>query len=325
MEKISIIAPVYQVEKYIGQCIESVINQTFKNFELILIDDGSKDKSGNICDEYAKRDKRIHVVHTENKGAASARNKGLDLATGKYIAFVDGDDYLAENMLDKLYKVITQENCDVVVCDFLNLHANSDKDFSLQLSDSKVSGREILSHLKNQKNYGVWTIVWNKLYKKEILKDLRFPEGKYFEDEIFSDQLYLICNEVQVISDVLYYHRVLETSTMNTQKIRNYLDLIDAFQLRINLYLENRLPDDEVYKVLIYMLEPYTKCAKADFMGNDKERLKQAKRFIRKSSRILIKKRLSFIKKGSLILIASFPVFTYQIAILFRDKLEKFL
>lgn len=325
MEKISIIAPVYQVEKYIGQCIESVINQTFKNFELILIDDGSKDKSGNICDEYAKRDKRIHVVHTENKGAASARNRGLDLATGKYIAFVDGDDYLAENMLDKLYKVITQENCDVVVCDFLNLHANPDKDFSLQLSDSKVSGREILSHLKNQKNYGVWTIVWNKLYKKEILKDLRFPEGKYFEDEIFSDQLYLRCNEVQVISDVLYYHRVLETSTMNTQKIRNYLDLIDAFQLRINLYLENRLPDDEVYKVLIYMLEPYTKCAKADFMGNDKERLKQAKRFIRKSSRILIKKKLSFIKKCSLILIAFFPVFTYQIAILFRDKLEKFL
>lgn len=325
MEKISIIAPVYQVEKYIGQCIESVINQTFKNFELILIDDGSKDKSGNICDEYAKRDKRIHVVHTENKGAASARNRGLDLATGKYIAFVDGDDYLAENMLDKLYKVITQENCDVVVCDFLNLHANPDKDFSLQLSDSKVSGREILSHLKNQKNYGVWTIVWNKLYKKEILKDLRFPEGKYFEDEIFSDQLYLRCNEVQVISDVLYYHRVLETSTMNTQKIRNYLDLIDAFQLRINLYLENRLPDDEVYKVLIYMLEPYTKCAKADFMGNDKEKLKQAKRFIRKSSRILIKKRLSFIKKCSLILIAFFPVFTYQIAILFRDKLEKFL
>lgn len=325
MEKISIIAPVYQVEKYIGQCIESVINQTFKNFELILIDDGSKDKSGNICDEYAKRDKRIHVVHTENKGAASARNRGLDLATGKYIAFVDGDDYLAENMLDKLYKVITQENCDVVVCDFLNLHANPDKDFSLQLSDSKVSGREILSHLKNQKNYGVWTIVWNKLYKKEILKDLRFPEGKYFEDEIFSDQLYLRCNEVQVISDVLYYHRVLETSTMNTQKIRNYLDLIDAFQLRINLYLENRLPDDEVYKVLVYMLEPYTKCAKADFMENDKERLKQAKRFIRKSSRILIKKRLSFIKKCSLILIAFFPVFTYQIAILFRDKLEKFL
>lgn len=325
MEKISIIAPVYQVEKYIGQCIESVINQTFKNFELILIDDGSKDKSGNICDEYAKRDKRIHVVHTENKGAASARNRGLDLATGKYIAFVDGDDYLAKNMLDKLYKVITQENCDVVVCDFLNLHANPDKDFSLQLSDSKVSGREILSHLKNQKNYGVWTIVWNKLYKKEILKDLRFPEGKYFEDEIFSDQLYLRCNEVQVISDVLYYHRVLETSTMNTQKIRNYLDLIDAFQLRINLYLENRLPDDEIYKVLIYMLEPYTKCAKADFMGNDKEKLKQAKRFIRKSSRILIKKRLSFIKKCSLILIAFFPVFTYQIAILFRDKLEKFL
>ena len=325
MEKISIIAPVYQVEKYIGQCIESVINQTFKNFELILIDDGSKDKSGNICDEYAKRDKRIHVVHTENKGAASARNRGLDLATGKYIAFVDGDDYLAENMLDKLYKVITQENCDVVVCDFLNLHANPDKDFSLQLSDSKVSGREILSHLKNQKNYGVWTIVWNKLYKKEILKALRFPEGKYFEDEIFSDQLYLRCNEVQVISDVLYYHRVLETSTMNTQKIRNYLDLIDAFQLRINLYLENRLPDDEVYKVLIYMLESYTKCAKADFMGHDKERLKQAKRFIRESSRILIKKRLSFIKKCSLILIAFFPVFTYQIAILFRDKLEKFL
>lgn len=110
MADVSMIVPVYQVEKYIAQCIESVLNQTFQNFELILVDDGSKDQSGIICDSYAAKDDRIIVLHTKNRGAAAARNTGLDHASGRYITFLDGDDYLAENMIARLYEVIEYLN-----------------------------------------------------------------------------------------------------------------------------------------------------------------------------------------------------------------------
>lgn len=218
MPEVSMIVPVYQVEKYIAQCIESVLNQTFQNFELILIDDGSKDKSGIICDSYAEMDDRILVIHTENRGAAAARNTGLERASGRYITFLDGDDYLAENMIARLYEVIEHSEYDVVVCDFLNLLPDEKDNFSLHLKDMEVSGRDVLAHWKIQKNYGVWTVVWNKIYTREILENLRFPEGKYFEDEFFSDQLYLRCSSIRVIPDVLCLHRVLASSTMNTQK-----------------------------------------------------------------------------------------------------------
>ncbi|MDY6045843.1 MAG: glycosyltransferase family 2 protein, partial [Anaerobutyricum sp.] len=154
MAEISMIVPVYQVEKYIAQCIESVINQTFHDFELILIDDGSKDNSGKICDSYAEKDNRIRVIHTENKGAAAARNMGLEQASGRYITFLDGDDYLAENMLERLYEVIDGSEYDVVVCDFLNLLPDEKENFIVHLQDMEINGREVLTHWKNRKNYG---------------------------------------------------------------------------------------------------------------------------------------------------------------------------
>ena len=130
MAEVSIIVPVYQVEKYIAQCIESVLNQTLSDFELILIDDGSKDNSGVICDSYAKKDNRIVVMHTDNNGAATARNIGLECASGKYIAFLDGDDYLAENMLARLHGEIEGSEYDVVVSDFLNILPDEKDNFS---------------------------------------------------------------------------------------------------------------------------------------------------------------------------------------------------
>ncbi|MDD6233549.1 MAG: glycosyltransferase family 2 protein [Frisingicoccus sp.] len=319
------IVPVYQVENYISQCIESVLNQTFQDFELILIDDGSKDKSGIICDSYAAMDNRIIVIHTENRGAAAARNIGLDRASGRYITFLDGDDYLAENMIGRLYDVINHSEYDMVVCDFLNILPDEKDNFSLHLQEMKINGREVLSHWKMKKNYGVWTVVWNKIYKREILENLRFPEGKFFEDEFFSDQLYLRCKNIQVIQDILCFHRVLASSTMNTHKTRNYLDLLDVFKTRIELYLEQDFPIDEVYKILICMLEPYSKCATSHFQGQDRKRLREGREFIRNTSCILIKKELSLIKKGSLLAISIFPSITFQIANRFRSQLEKYL
>lgn len=290
MAEVSIIVPVFQVEKYIAQCIESVLNQTFQDFELILIDDGSKDKSGMICDSYAAKDNRIHVIHTENKGAAAARNAGLERASGRFITFLDGNDFLAENMIERLHEVIVHSEYEMVVCDFLNIFPDENKNFALHLQEMEISGREVLAHWKIQKNYGVWTVVWNKIYKRDILENLRFPEGKYFEDEFFSDQLYLRCNSIRVIPDVLCLHRVLETSTMNTHKTRNYLDLIDVFKTRIELYLEQELPVDEIYKILICMLEPYTKCVSEHFCGEDRERIRQGRRFIQNTPWTLMKK-----------------------------------
>lgn len=325
MAEVSMIVPVYQVEKYIAQCIESVINQTFQDFQLILIDDGSKDQSGMICDTYAARDDRIIVIHTENRGAAAARNTGLESASGKYITFLDGDDYLAENMIERLYEVIKQSAYDVVVCDFLNILPDEKDNFTVQLQEMTVSGRTVLEHLKNEKNYGVWTIVWNKIYKREILENLRFPAGKYFEDEFFSDQLYLNSNQIHVIPDVLCYHRVLATSTMNTQRAENYLDLIDALQKRLEIYLKYNYSENETYKVLIYLLEPFTRCVHARFKGTNKQRVEQTRRFIRKTSKKLMGGKLSFVKKSSLVMIWLFPVLTYRTAIRFRSQLERFL
>lgn len=319
------IVPVYQVEKYIAQCIESILNQTFQDFELILIDDGSKDQSGRICDLYAAKDDRILVIHTENRGAAAARNVGLDHASGRYITFLDGDDYLDEHMIARLYEEIVDSEYDMVVCDFLNLLPDEEDNFIVHLQEKTVNGREVLEHLKNERNYGLWTIVWNKIYKREVLENLRFPDGKYFEDEFFSNQLYLFSNQIHVIPDVLCYHRVLASSTMNTQKIENYLDLLDALQERLDIYFKYDYSEDEIYKVLIFLLDPFTKCVRAKFSGTNKKRVEQTRRFIKIVSRRLMGKNLSFVKKSSLVIIGLFPDLTYRIAIRFRSQLEKFL
>ena len=325
MAEVSMIVPVYQVEKYIAQCIESVLNQTFKDFELILIDDGSKDQSGSICDLYAAKDDRILVIHTENRGAAAARNVGLDHASGRYITFLDGDDYLDEHMIARLYEEIVDSEYDMVVCDFLNLLPDEEDNFIVHLQEKTVNGREVLEHLKNERNYGLWTIVWNKIYKREVLENLRFPDGKYFEDEFFSNQLYLFSNQIHVIPDVLCYHRVLASSTMNTQKIENYLDLLDALQERLDIYFKYDYSEDEIYKVLIFLLDPFTKCVRAKFSGTNKKRVEQTRRFIKIVSRRLMGKNLSFVKKSSLVIIGLFPDLMYRIAIRFRSQLEKFL
>lgn len=319
------IVPVYQVEKYIAQCIESVLHQTFQDFELILVDDGSTDRSGRICDRYAEKDSRILVLHTENKGAAAARNTGMDRATGRYVTFLDGDDYVDEKMLERLHEVIEDSAYDMVTCDFLNILPDEKNNFTVGLTEGTVTGREVLEHLKNQKNYGVWTVVWNKIYKREVVKEIRFPEGKYFEDEFFSNQLYLNSGRIHMIPDVLCYHRVLASSTMNTQKEENYLDLLDAWRERLEIYLKYDYSADETYKVLIYLLDPFTRCVRAEFGSSEKQRVKQTKKFIRWISGQLFQKKLSVVKKCSLILIRLCPVWTYRAAMCFRSQLEKFL
>ena len=162
-ELISIIIPIYNVEKYLHCCINSVIRQTYKNLEIILIDDGSPDNCGKICDEYAKKDNRIKVIHKENGGLSSARNAGLDIAKGEYISFVDSDDYVAENFIEKLYKLCKENDADIAECDFYRIKANEKS--MLYVSTTAVMNKELNCDDKLLVgNVTTWRIMFNRQF-----------------------------------------------------------------------------------------------------------------------------------------------------------------
>ncbi|MEI7668283.1 MAG: glycosyltransferase family A protein, partial [Erysipelotrichaceae bacterium] len=166
MELISVIVPVYNVEKYIDRCVSSILNQTYKNLDIILVDDGSQDKSGQICDEYALKDNRIKVLHKSNGGLSDARNKGIELSKGEYISFVDSDDTISNNFIDKLYNLCVNYSSDISMCYF--------KQFTSEISfnrehESRIdifTNIQMLENLINEK-YVQSTVAWNKLYKAE--------------------------------------------------------------------------------------------------------------------------------------------------------------
>lgn len=324
MAEISIIVPVYQVEKYISQCIESILSQTFTDFELILVDDGSKDNSGKICDEYATKDKRIKVIHKENGGAAVARNSGMDKATANYFTFIDGDDYIVPTMLECLYKTILEKDADIVACNYRYVFENGKKDFSTENKAEILSGKEIFYNRKNERNYGFWTVVWNKLYKAKTFKNVRFRCGKYYEDEFWANDIFQMNIKVVTVSDCLYYYRQHSTSTMRMKKIQRSFDLIDAFGERINIYLEEQ-HSGEAYKVLIYSLEYLKESKELIKSRQDKELYIKAEKQIKAIIKELKNRGLTKIQKVSLAIMGINPCLVFSVGIKFRGLLEKFI
>ena len=174
MEKrlISIIIPVYNVEEYIEQCIQSVINQTYKKLEIILIDDGSLDKSGKICDAYADRDKRIIVIHKENGGLSDARNKGIDIASGEYITFVDSDDYVEDSFIEDLYTTLINNNAEMSICNIIKVNDKGEKIENIGFAeDELVNGKKILKGICEHKNVIESIVAWNKMYSKDFFRE----------------------------------------------------------------------------------------------------------------------------------------------------------
>ena len=203
MEKklISIVVPIYNVEKYLKKCLNSIINQTYKNLEIILVDDGSTDDSGKICDEYAKNDKRIKVIHKKNGGLSDARNAGLDICTGDYIGFVDSDDYIELNMYEELLNDCIENNCDCSISTIIMEQENGKSKIEPKIEISKI-GSNIDGHrlilLSNPATV-------NKLYKKELFNNIRFPKGKLYEDIVTIPYIIDKCKEIY-ISNKAYYH-----------------------------------------------------------------------------------------------------------------------
>lgn len=196
---ISIVVPVYKVEKYIRECIDSILNQTLKDIEVILVDDGSPDKCPNICDEYAHKDSRVIVIHQKNQGLSSARNNGMKIATGKYLAFVDSDDIISPLMFDTL--ISKGKNADIIEC---NVTQNKD---NLQIvKDSfliKEYKENILAEYLKRNKVGVWC----RIYKRELIQNIEFEIGAFSEDVMWSYRVFEKCKSYLVINAIFYYWR----------------------------------------------------------------------------------------------------------------------
>lgn len=224
MLNVSIIVPIYRVEKYVSKCIESIINQTYSNWELLLIDDGSPDNSGKICDEYAQKDNRIKVIHKENYGVSSARNSGLDIAQGEYVMFVDSDDWISKDCLEVCVNEIKNNKLDAL--QFGSISIYKDKEILYVKNSTKtLSGEE---YIKNN-NFNV--TVWGGIYKKNIIEkfSLRFStQLKLAEDQIFILSYLKHVNRIKYINKAMYYYFQRSDSAIHTAKSIDILKSCDT-------------------------------------------------------------------------------------------------
>ena len=196
MKKVSVIIPVYKAEYFLDKCVSSIINQTYENLEIILVDDGSPDNSPKMCDEWAQKDKRIKVIHKENGGASSARNKGLEDCTGDYIYFCDSDDFIEINCIEKLVDKIKDN--DVVIMGYNKV--NGDK-ITAKVYNDKLSQNEFISEIIHEWDFG---LLWNKLYKKEFIKSKFNEKFKIREDLLFNSEYFKNVKKIGLINEPLY-------------------------------------------------------------------------------------------------------------------------
>ena len=215
-ELITIVVPVYNVEKYIDRCLKSLLNQTYNNLEIILVDDGSKDNSGKICDQYVKKDKRIKVVHKKNGGLSDARNAGLEVTKGKYVSFVDSDDWISDDAIEVLYKYLISENADIVCGDMQKTFSDEAKNQKTKDIEYKVFNN--VDALENMLYlHGTTNSACGKLYKTELFKNVRFPVGKLYEDLGTIYKVYSKSKKCVLIDHIVYYYFQNQSSIMHSK------------------------------------------------------------------------------------------------------------
>lgn len=218
---ISIIVPIYKVEKFLRKCIDSIINQTYKNIEIILVDDGSPDSCGVICDEYEKEDNRIRVIHKKNGGLSEARNYGIEASIGKYIMFVDSDDYIDKNMCERLLSIAQRYDTDITMCEIYEI-SGMQKYISpiSNLERNKIFNGDIVMKEFFLRYSTELYASWNKLYKRELFfseNNIRFPVGELYEDMFIEYKLYNLSKRIIIIPDKLYYYIQRKDSITGTK------------------------------------------------------------------------------------------------------------
>lgn len=243
--KISVIVPIYNVEKYLFKCINSIINQTYTNLEIILVDDGSTDNCGVISDDYSSKDSRIKVIHKENGGLSDARNVGLDVATGDYVSFIDSDDYINKEFYETLKNLIVKYNADIAQCEFVEIYEDYVKKNNkykpyIDENISIFTNNEALNSLYS-KNGAITGVVWNKLYKKDLFKCIRYPKGKVHEDEYTTYKVLFTTKKVVSTSKQMYYYLQRSNSIMGKGFNIKRLDALDAYYEQILFYDDKKL------------------------------------------------------------------------------------
>lgn len=248
---ISIIVPIYNTARFLNKCIESIVNQTYRNIEIILINDGSTDDSLDICKAYASWDSRITIIDKENEGVATARNVGLEIATGDYIGFVDSDDYIAPDMYENMLEAIRSNAADIAECGYYLCDENYAILYDRQLqNDITIGSNNCLHEYLNKSN--TENFAWNKLYRKESLRGLRYSDYKYSEDYLFNVKAFFKCNKKVAINVNCYYHVANHSSATRQGFNINRLDTLNAAKEALEFIEENK-PEYLKY-VIVYIL-----------------------------------------------------------------------
>ena len=238
---LSIIVPVYDVENYLQKCIDSILAQTFTDFELILVEDGSPDNCPALCDAAAAKDARIRVLHQKNGGLSAARNAGLDAARGAWIGFVDSDDYIAPEMYETLYKAVQSTGADLALCDYAEVDEAGVpcQSMHVRLGKKDFTGRELLKNATDS----MIQPAWNKLYRRAVFAQLRYPEGKLNEDLFLIPKICLQIQKAVVVPKALYYYVQRGGSIMNGSKTLRHFDAAEAAQRYWDCLVENTAYD----------------------------------------------------------------------------------
>lgn len=243
MKKVSVIIPVYNVEKYLRECLDSVVNQTYKNLQIIVVDDGSTDSSGKICDEYADKDNRITVIHQENAGAANAKNTGLDNVNGDYIAFIDSDDYVALDWIQVMVATLEEYSADIVECGLKKLYKDGTS-VPFEINNCELAEYENTTFLKEYLYNQTGVIFLNKIYKADLIKDVRFKtERRCVDDAFFTYKVVSSAKKIIRISKALIYYRQRLSSAMHNADHNDQI-IIDSLDVMLERYewIKQKLP-----------------------------------------------------------------------------------
>ena len=236
---ISVIVPIYNVEKYLPKCIESITNQTYTSLQIILVNDGSTDSCGEICDEYALKDDRIIVIHNENSGVASARNSGLEIASGEFLMFVDSDDYISSDAIQVLYDRIIKDNTDMAIAKHIDVFSdgNSNDRFCSWIKDSVITNGDVFSKMADDEFFAVSVCV--KMFKKSVFDGIFFPPLLCGEDLCVCLQVVNRCEKISIVNKTIYYYFQRSNSAVHKKTELIIKDEIEATLIAVKFLFEN--------------------------------------------------------------------------------------
>ena len=322
---ISVIVPIYNVADYLNDSIQSILNSTYKDLEVILVDDGSTDNCGSLCDEYAAADARCKVFHTKNGGLSAARNYGMEHASGDFIAFVDGDDFIHPQMFEVLYNALYENpSADFSFCHFTTYHVGDSKHHEV-IDYPTVQKHEIGKSMMVNSMFGTWKkngviyiVAWNKLYRRRFIQEIKFTECPISEDLIFNTEVSIRMNQAVLVDAPLYYYVQRSGSIIHQGITKKYIDQIDVYDRCYELFKVER-PDLRnvcLQKCLKKNLNIICEARNTDLYGYAKD---HSKAYLNKYRRDLFYSTYPFLKKMSLIIMSYFPHLYQRMAVGFTS------